>query len=193
MIRERGIAAATSPSLLPEVCGYHRGGVTRYILLSFPLPLHWARGHWLKPWHEQKLLHRNLFLKGSCFSTHANFPIQSSFHVLETQLETSFLSFFCLFNIKAKITVHIKSFYPSLLSKEPKAAAKGLKTLAKEFLWFINPLFAITPAGSALIVLRSSPSWISSSKKWSVVEPTWLPSSNYWKPMFTEMKLKYQY
>ena len=29
----RGIPAATSPSIIPEVSGYHIGGVTRYSLL----------------------------------------------------------------------------------------------------------------------------------------------------------------
>ena len=44
---------------------------------------------------------------------------------------------------------------------------------------FINPLFAITSAGSALIVLRSSVCWIRQKlDKGSEVEPTGLPSSN---------------
>ena len=61
--------------------------------------------------------------------------------------------------------------------------------------WIICPIFcpginaaiAFTPAGSALIVFRSSSCWTSSSWMWSVVEPTWLTSSNHWKPVCTEM------
>ena len=44
-------------------------------------------------------------------------------------------------------------------------------TLAEEFVVLINPLFAITLAGSALLVFRSSSCWIISRYKWSVVEP----------------------
>ena len=55
-----------------------------------------------------------------------------------------------------------------------------------EFMWLftiwliqcIGPLFAITPASSAPILLRSSVYWIRQHiDKWSVVKPTWLPSS----------------
>ena len=49
-------------------------------------------------------------------------------------------------------------------------------------LWVINPsiLYSqLLQAGSTLIVLRSSMCWIRQQlDKWSVVEPTWLPSSN---------------
>jgi hypothetical protein len=103
---------------------------------------------------------------------------------LVTQLETSFLSSFFLFNLMANITSHwyhtdsFLSFFP-------------IQSTPRTWLWvqnpcpsnwstqFINPLFAITSAGSTLIVLRSSVCWIRQQLgKWSVVEPTWLPSSN---------------
>ena len=60
-------------------------------------------------------------------------------------------------------------------------ASYGLKTLTRP-IWgpqFNNPPFPITPATLALIVLRSSACWIRQQlDKRSVVEPTWLPSSN---------------
>ena len=40
----------------------------------------------------------------------------------------------------------------------------------------------------SLIVVRSYSFWISSRKKWSVVESTWLPSSNNWKPVYKVMR-----
>ena len=44
---------------------------------------------------------------------------------------------------------------------------------------FINPLFAIAPGSSAPILFRTSECWIMQQlDKWSVFEPTWLPSSN---------------
>ena len=55
-----------------------------------------------------------------------------------------------------------------------KAPVKGRKPCE-----FFNPQFAITPAGSALIVLRSSLHWISSCSKLSVAKPTWLASSHH--------------
>ena len=44
---------------------------------------------------------------------------------------------------------------------------------------FLNPLFSITSASSALVVLKSSVCWIRQQLyKQSVAKPTWLPSSN---------------
>ena len=55
--------------------------------------------------------------------------------------------------------------------------------LFQDQMWLPNHLchllFAITPAGSALIMLRSSVCWLRQQpNKWSLVEPTWLLSSN---------------
>ena len=43
-------------------------------------------------------------------------------------------------------------------------------------------------SGLADIMFRSSPCLISSHKNWSVVESIWLPSSNHWKSVCTEMR-----
>ena len=58
------------------------------------------------------------------------------------------------------------------------------------FLVLINPLIAITPAGSALMLFGSFSCWISNCNWCLVVEPTWLPSSNHSNPVFTERKMK---
>ena len=76
-----------------------------------------------------------------------------SFHQ-ETQQLTSFLSSFLLFNIMAKITSSHQVFLSFSIIQYTMQ-----KIPANEFLVLINPLFAITPAGSGLNVFRSSKRW----------------------------------
>ena len=82
-------------------------------------------------------------------------------------------------------------FFPISLSypKVQRGPGKGHKTLAHPTgaLNFINPLFTITSASSALIFCV-----LDKAATRSVVQPNWLSSSNHWKPVCTEMSLKDQ-
>ena len=81
--------------LLPEVRGYHTGSVKR--LLSFPTRLHRARGCGLETFKK--------FCNQRFVSQITYFIFFSCTFCLVSQLESSFLSSFFLFNHMAKTTV----------------------------------------------------------------------------------------
>ena len=148
----------------------------------FPSPSHWAWGHGFKPQHRQKkITHRFASKRQMFFAWFHNWKLPSF-------LPSSSSIFW------QKPQFHANSFYFFFLSKYTKVLV-WLKTFTCR-IWgtqCINPLFAITQASSALIMLRSSESWIRQQlDKWSVVEPTWLLSSNWEASLCGHERLKDQ-
>ena len=86
-----------------------------------------------------------------------------NFHIILPSVQFANLTLNYSFSY-GKLRNHTSSHsYHSFLSKVHKAPVKGRKPLLVSSQYWLSPLFAITPAGSALIVLRSSPCWICSS------------------------------
>ena len=76
--------------------------------------------------------------------------------------------------------------YHKVVGSTPMQMAKEVSSLLLTVLMIVmKPCVPFTTASSAHIVFRPSLCWIRSSKNWSAVESTWLPSS---KPVCKEMR-----
>ena len=148
----------------------------------FPLPSHWEkRSRVQTPRPAKKITHRFASKRQMFFAWFHNWKLPSFL-----------LSSSSIFWQKPQFRAN--SFYLSFLSQYTKVLV-WQKTFTCR-IWgaqCINPLFVITQASSALIMLRSSESWIRQQlDKWSVVEPTWLLSSNWEASLYGQGRLKDQ-
>ena len=126
-------------------------------------------------------------LKADVLSRHANFPISLPSHATcstpRTFLPSILPSSSSIF--KQVADTYSYTYWETFLSFCSIQYSQGpvwIISSSSALCGAINPsiLYSqLLQAGSTLIVLRSSMCWIRQQlDKWSVVEPTWLPSSN---------------
>ena len=158
--------------------------INKIVTTFLPSPLHWARGCGFEPQDRQSFSTQISILKVDVLPYMLNFQSNHlSMLFLPWNTVVNFFPF-CHLPLPSYGKNHITPishwFYPISLSYTKKYT-KDTKPLPIQFeTQIINPLFAITSAGSILIMLRSSVCWLKLQlDKWSVVQPTRLPTSNY--------------